>query len=54
MKFILIALLFLLHYYMVTFAVYNWRNKNKKAVLGTVLLMITVLVMQTLLLFIDI
>jgi hypothetical protein len=54
MKYIFIILLFLLHYYLITFAIHNWKNKNKMAALGTFIINVAIIVVQVFLFMVDI
>lgn len=54
MKYIYILLLFLLHYHLITFAIHNWKNKNRKAALGTFIINAAIIIVQVFLFIVDI
>ncbi len=51
MKYIVVLLMLLVLFYLFSFAVYNWKNKNRMAAIGSVIIGLIAFVMQFVLMF---
>ena len=51
MKYIVVFLMLFVLYHLLSFAVFNWKNKNKLAAIGAVIIGLTAFVMQFVLMF---